>query len=144
MYLLDTNVISELVRRAPDAAVTQWIAAQRPQALAISAITIGEIARGVALLPAGARRDLLHSWARHALAQQFAGRVHPVDEGVAARWGEMSAAAQRQGRPLGTSDGLILATAAAHDLVLVTRDFADLADRGVALLDPWTGAQAGS
>ena len=138
-YLLDTNVLSEPARPRPDARVLEWMRAQPPRELAISVLTLGEIRKGVALLSSGERREALDAWLSSDLPRQFAGRVLPVDAAVALGWGELSAAARRAGRPLPVIDGLLLATAAAHGLTLVTRNVADCRDRGVPVLDPWDG-----
>jgi toxin FitB len=137
LYLLDTNVISEPVRPAPATNVVTWLRAARQQDLAISVLTIGEIAKGAALLAEGRRRDDLDRWLRADLPQQFAGRVLPVDDQVAIEWGRLSAEANRAGRPLPVIDGLLLATAAVRGLTLVTRNVRDCAERGVTLLNPW-------
>lgn len=136
-YLLDTMVLSEPVRLAPEPAVVEWLRAQAPLDLAISALTLGEFEKGVALLATGRRRDALAAWLAAELPAQFRDRVLAVDQGVALSWGRLTAEGQREGRPLPVIDGLLLATAAAHRLTLVTRNERDCAGRGVPVLNPW-------
>ena len=140
-YLLDTNVVSELVKRRPTASVRRWIAAQSPLDLAISVISLGEIEKGIARLPASQRRAALSRWARTELPTQFIGRLLGIDAAVALAWGVMAARATADGRPLPVLDGLLLATVQAHGLTFVTRNVSDCARRGspaVPVYDPWT------
>jgi predicted nucleic acid-binding protein len=138
--LLDTNILSELVKPRPDRRVTTWIEAQSPLDLHISVLTLGEVENGIARLAAGARRTALSQWARVELPAQFVGRLLGVDAAVAVAWGALSARAADEGRPLPVVDGLLLATAQAGGLTLVTRNIADCAHRGVAVYDPWSGS----
>lgn len=138
-YLLDTNILSELVRPRPDARVTAWIEAQSPLDLAISVLSLGEVEKGIARLTAGTHRTELSRWTRVELPAQFVGRLLGVDAAVAVAWGTLSARAAEDGRPLPVVDGLLLATALSHELTLVTRDVADCAGRGVRVFDPWGG-----
>lgn len=139
VYLLDTNVISELVKPAPDPNVVGWTQGQTPLDLALSVLTLGEIEKGIALMPLGARRTRLAQWAGTQLLQHFAGRLLAVDDSVALAWGQLAAAAQSAARPLPVVDGLLLATAKTHGLTFVTRNIGDCANRGVPVFDPWTG-----
>jgi len=136
-YLLDTNVLSEPARPSPSPSVVAWLEERSALDLAISVLTLGEIAKGVRLLPEGQRRDRLSDWLEVELPRQFLGRVLPVDDRVALLWGRLSAEARRAGRELPVIDGLLLATAGAHGLVLVTRNERDCADRGVPIHNPW-------
>lgn len=142
-YLLDTNVLSELVKRRPDARVSQWIEAQSPLDLAISVLTLGEIEKGIARLPRGPRRVALTRWTRRELPAQFLGRVLDIQAAVAVAWGELSAQATVDARPLPVIDGLLLATAHVHALTLVTRNVSNCAARGVPVFDPWGGTLHG-
>lgn len=138
-FLLDTNVLSEAARPEPDTRVVEWLRAQSALGLAISVLTLGEIGKGVALLPGGVKRERLAKWLAEELPRQFSGRVLAVDEAVARGWGRLAAEGRLAGRELPVIDGLLLATAAAHGLVFVTRNQRDCADRGVPTLDPWNG-----
>ncbi len=138
-YLLDTNILSVLVQPSPDPRVVTWVRAQPPVTLGISVLAIGEIEKGVTRLPPGKRRDELLAWAHFQLPDLFRDRTYPVDLAVARRWGQLDAAGRAMGRPLPVVDGLMLATASRHDLVLVTRNVSDCAQRGVPVFDPFTG-----
>lgn len=131
MYLIDTCVVSEARRRTPQA--VNWLAAAHPNALFLSAITIGEIAKGVAMK---ARTDpgtaaVLGRWLDE-LRLVYASRILPVDDAVATAWGHLMAA---RTRPM--ADALIAATARVNNKILVTRNTADFADMGVEIADPW-------
>ena len=121
-FLLDTNVVSELVAAAPAPQVLRWMVSQVPARLFLSVITLGEITKGVARLDAGRRRDRLARWLAEDLPAQFEGRLLPFDQAMAIRWGEMMAEAERRGRPRPAVDLQIGATAAHLGLGLVTRN----------------------
>ncbi len=137
-YLIDTNVLSELRRKQPDAHVVAWFAERAAQSLFLSVLTLGEIRKGIALLDDihadAARRQSLGDWLEQELPTFFLGRMLSVDAGVANRWGQLQAQA---GRPLAAIDSLLAATALHHNLTLVTRNVKDFADMGVALINPW-------
>ena len=134
-FLLDTNVISELIKPKPEPAVVQWIAITDEDLLFISVLTVGEIRKGIASYPHAARRAKLEAWLTGDLVVRFADRILPIDLAVAERWGRMAALA---GRPLRVVDGLLAATAQHHDLTLVTRNLADVEGTGVAVFNPWS------
>lgn len=140
-FLLDTNVLTEAAKPEPAPRVVEWLRAQPALDLAISVLTLGEIQKGVTLLPDGKRRAKLERWLTSDLPRQFLGRVLPIDDGVALEWGRLAARGRRQGRELAVIDGLLLATAAVHDLTFVTRNERDLGDRGVPLYNPWDGLE---
>jgi hypothetical protein len=136
--LLDTNVLSELMRTKPSAEVLGWFGQQQETSFFISAITRAEILLGIALLPAGKRRDGLAASAEQMFAEDFAGRNLPFDEACAAEYALLVAARTRQGRAISTEDAQIAAIALTHRLPLATRngkDFKDIA--GLAVLNPW-------
>jgi predicted nucleic acid-binding protein len=136
-YLLDTNVLSELTKRPPEPKVAAWVSDQSPVDLFASVLTIGEITKGIASMGDGRRRDELRAWATQDLARMFFGRLLAVDEAVAREWGRIAAEGKRAGRPTDVVDGLLIATASVHGLVLVTRNERDCIDRGVPVLNPW-------
>jgi predicted nucleic acid-binding protein len=136
-YLLDTNVLSEPAKPRPDPGVVGWLEGRSPLDLAISVLTLGEIEKGIRLLPPGSRRERLADWLAADLPRQFLGRVLPIDERVALAWGRLAAEARRGGRDLPVVDGLLLATADAYGLVFVTRNERDCAERGVPIHNPW-------
>lgn len=137
--LLDTNVLSEVTRPAPDARVLQWLDGLDEDRSFISVISIAEIRRGVALMDEGRKREALAEWLTRDLPQRFDQRVLPVDEPVALAWGDLLGLAKRRGRGLSSMDGLIAATAIAQDLTLATRNTRDFEGFGIELFDPWTG-----
>lgn len=134
MFLLDTCVISELVKAKPAARVVAWIDAQREADLYLSVITIGEIEEGVATLPDGEKRAQLLTWVRRSLPDRFAGRLLAVDLPVAVAWGERRGSS-RQTLPV--VDGLIAATAQVHRLTVATRNVADFRRFGAPVTNPW-------
>jgi len=136
-YPIDTNIPSELTKRHPHTPVTDFLVRAGRDRVYLSVPTIGEIAKGIAGLPDGVRREDLREWSDRVLRPWFAGRILPVTENVAERWGVFAAERKRRGRPLATADGLIAATAAVHDLVLVTRNTKDFEDLPVATHNPW-------
>ena len=138
-FLLDTMVISEPARPSPDPQVIDWLGKQEQTDLALSVITLGEIEKGVHLMPTGRRRQALEEWLDHALPALFTGRVIPIDDDVSRTWGRLSAASQRSGRPLPVIDGMLAASAIMHGLTLVTRNVSDFGGLGVPVLNPWTG-----
>lgn len=137
-FLLDTNVLSEMERPEGSAQVRAAIEVLDSADLFISAITIGELARGVALLAAGQRRDRLERWLQ-ATQKNFGARVINVDSIVAQNWGALDARARRRGTPVQMADGLIAATARVHGLRVATRNVGDLVAAGAPVYDPWTG-----
>ena len=137
LFLLDTNVVSEPSRPRPDARVVDWVARTPIDDLAVSSITVGEIQTGISLLAPGARREKLSRWLDEELPDQFGSRMLPVDVPVAREWGRIAARARNHGWGLSAGDGLLLATAAIHYLVLVTRNERDFQGRGVDVYNPW-------
>lgn len=133
-YLIDTNVLSELRKRQPDARVVAWVDARPPSTLYLSVLTLGEIRRGVAAMADSRRRLELLDWLETQLPAWFAGRVLSIDGETADRWGRLLAQA---GRPLPAIDSLLAATAQRHGLQLVTRNVADFRDVEVPLINPW-------
>lgn len=131
---MDTNVLSELRRKAPNPAVLQWFTNRPASTLYLSVLTLGEIRKGVEAISEVDRRQLLVDWLETELSAFFIGRILSVDVAVADRWGRLVAAA---GRPLPAIDSLLAATALEHDLVLVTRNTKDFESLGVSLINPW-------
>lgn len=136
-FLLDTNVISEWVRPQPDENVAAWLAAVDEDTVAMSVVSFAELRRGVALLPAGRRRDRLEEWIVDDLPSRFHGRILDIDRPVADAWGRIMARGQRSGRAMGSMDAFFAATAESHALTLVTRNVRDFEDLGIALHNPW-------
>lgn len=136
-YLLDTNVPSEFSRDRPEPGVVQWLKTQPVTSLFLSAVTIGEIRKGLVLLPQGRRRDQLETWFHTDLLSWFRNRILPVTQAIADRWGVLDGQCQLKGTPLNTADGMIAATAVEHGLTLVTRNVKDFAGLGVEVFNPW-------
>lgn len=134
--LLDTNVVSELMRPNTNPAVRAWVDAIPLQNVHVSAITLAELLRGIEQLAVGRRkRELVVALDR--LFANLEERVLPVDRTVAEHWAAMNAAADRAGRPLPSMDSLIAATARAHGLLVATRNTADMGRCGVQVFNPW-------
>jgi len=138
-FLLDTDVISELVKPKPDPKVTAWIEATDESLLHLSVLTLGEIRKGIAVLPDTSRRVSLEAWLDRDLALRFAERILPIDRAVADRWGRIAAQASARKSPLPVIDGLLAATALQHNLTLVTRNTKDVAAASVPVFNPWSG-----
>jgi predicted nucleic acid-binding protein len=137
MYVLDTNVISELMKPLPDRRVVAWVDARENESLFLSAITIGELMRGVAKLPSSARRTATEAIINDALIPHFASRILPVTHQVMVTWATLTITCERAGRTLPAIDSMIAATALHHRLTLVTRNTRDFRDTEVPLIDPW-------
>lgn len=136
-YLADTCVVSELIKVRPNASVVKWIEGCDEDTLFLSVLTIGEIQKGIAKLSDASRRNTLQHWLDGDLRDRFAGRILHVSEEVACTWGIIQAAAEREGVPIPSIDGLICATAITHNLTLVTHNIKDMVRTGVRVLDPW-------
>ena len=140
MILLDTNVISELMRPDPAPAVLAWFGAHDAPALYLSAVGESELRRGAVILPAGRRRRQLLDAIDAMVKEDFPGRVLPFDSASAAAFADVFAARQKAGRPISFPDCQIAAIARAHGAALATRNAADFEGCGVTLLNPWHAA----
>lgn len=132
-FLLDTNIISELVKPKPEPNVTGWVENTDESLLYLSVLTLGEIRRGIAALPESRRRATLEAWLDKDLRARFEGQILVIDQEVADRWGLLSAAARNSGVVLPVIDGLLAATALEHNLTLVTRHTGQIPSMGVAV-----------
>jgi predicted nucleic acid-binding protein len=137
MILLDTNVISEPLRRAPELRVIAWIDAQPLETLFLSAITVAELRAGIALLPAGKRRTGLQESLEKRVLPLFAGRVLPFDITCTHSYAELMAKARAAGLPIASADGYIAAIAAANGLAVATRDTGPFVAAGAEVINPW-------
>ena len=137
MILLDTNVISEPLRHAPDATVVAWLDNQPMETLCLAAITVAELRFGVASMPAGKRRHTLHQRLEKEVLPLFMGRILPFDIAAAQAYAERMTTARASGRAIGTADGYIAATAAANGLIVATRDVAPFRAAGLEVINPW-------
>lgn len=137
-FLLDTNVLSELMRAHPAAALVDWFALNTQTAMHTSTITQAEILTGIALLPAGKRRTALADVAEQMFAQDFSGNCLDFDAAAAKNYAVLVATRTRQGRPISTEDAQIAAIALAAGLTVVTRNTKDFENiEGLMLVNPW-------
>lgn len=137
-FLLDTNVISELVKRKPEPTVTAWIDATDESLLCLSVLTLGEIRKGIASVRDASRRVILEAWLDSDLVLRFTERILPIDRAIADRWGRLAGTAAVARSPLPVIDGLLAATALHHNLTLVTRNTKDVRVTGVPTFNPWS------
>jgi predicted nucleic acid-binding protein len=137
MILIDTNVVSEPWKSAPDPNVLSWIDAQVVETLFLSAITVAELRFGIAAMPAGKRQTILHDRLERDVLPLFSGRILAFDFEASQFYSELMARARRSGKAIGTADGHIAAIAAARDLVVATRDQSPFEAAGLRVINPW-------
>ena len=140
MVVLDTNVMSELMRATPSAEVLVWMDELPPRELFVTAVTEAEVRTGIAILPDGARRRGLADAAERTLGGLFAGRVLPFDSGAARAYADIAAASRAAGRPVSQSDCQIAAIARSRGMAVATRNVRDFSETGVEVIDPWGSA----
>ena len=140
MILLDTNILSELMRPAPEKGVEQWLTDQPDASVFISAITEAELRYGVALLPTGKRRSTLAAVIEDMLGEDFTGRILPFDSAAAVAFAEIAANRRQAGRPIAQADAQIAAIARSRGAALATRNVPDFEGCGIELVNPWTEA----
>ena len=136
-YLLDTCVLSELVKKLPDAKVVQWISGIDENNLFLSVLTIGEIRKGIEKIPSGSRKTQLLTWLNHDLLERFQNRILDLDLATASTWGRLQAKSELAGRPMPAIDGQIAATGVFHNLSIATRNISDMEISGALLHNPW-------
>ena len=136
-FLLDTCVISELVARQPDPVVVQWVDSVDEDRLFLSAITIGEVKKGIEKLSVSSRRSALAEWLEDELLARFKDKILPIDTTVTLVWGKLTADLEKQGKRMPAMDSLIAATALQWRLNLATRNEDDFAHCGVPVFNPW-------
>ena len=135
-YLLDTCVISELVKPEPNNNVLDWILNTPTERLYLSVITIGEIRKGLTKLPDSKRKDLLTNWL-DSLIEDYQNRIYSIDLTVAENWGIIQGKAEKNGKLMSSMDSLIAAIAYTHNLVLVTRNVRDFEASTLPIKNPW-------
>lgn len=138
MILLDTNVISEAMKPAPEAAVRDWLDEQAAETLYLSSVTIAELTFGIGALPQGHRRDRLTA-ALEGVMAMFGERILPFDTEAARRYGDLAVRARAAGRGFPTPDGYIAAIATAHDFAVASRDASAFEAAGLTVINPWAG-----
>ena len=139
MFLIDTNVISELMRATPAPSVLNWFSTQDPSTLYLSAVTEAELRTGIAILPAGQRRDGLKAALDATIAEDFEGRILPFDTDAAKTYAEIASMRRAAGRPIADADCQIAAIAQASGAIVATRNLRDFEGCGVDLVNPWGG-----
>lgn len=137
MIVLDTNVVSELMRREPSPAVIEWVDRLSAETVFITAVTEAELRYGVARLPDGARKETLARKVDELITHDLADQVLPFDGDAATHYADIAANRERQGRPISMADAQIAAICRAYRAVLGTRNVADFADTGIPVTDPW-------
>ena len=140
MFILDTNVVSELMRPAPDPMIASWVAEHSTSSLFLTAVTEAELRFGLAVMPPGKRRDGLATGLERMLKTGFANRVLPFDSGAARAYAGIAAARRRGGRPIAQADCQIAAIAWARGMAVATRNIRDFEDMGIDIFNPWDGA----
>jgi predicted nucleic acid-binding protein len=140
MIILDTNVVSEPLRPAPDPAVLAWLDRQQPATLYLTAVNVAELLAGVEALPVGKRRATLEAAIGGQVLSLFDGRILPFDLLAARAFARLNAAAQAAGQTIGFADCAIAAIAAAHGFAVATRNVRDFSATGVELINPWDAA----
>ncbi|MDE2663213.1 MAG: type II toxin-antitoxin system VapC family toxin [Gemmatimonadota bacterium] len=139
MFVIDTNVASELMRTEPTAAVAAWIAEHDAQDMYLTAVSEAELLYGVAILPAGRRRNALEAAMTRWLNLGFRERILPFDSAAARAYAEIAAERRHAGRPIGEADCQIAAISRARGAALVTRNVRDFDGTGLNVIDPWSG-----
>ncbi len=136
-YLLDTCLLSELVKKKPEPRVVDWVRQQREERLYLSVLTLGELQKGISKIKDTKRGEELRTWLDEDLLERFAGRLLDVTPGVARLWGRIQGEAEQAGRTMPVIDGLIAATALDLGAQVVTRNVDDLKPSGVGIVNPW-------
>ncbi len=137
MILLDTNVISEIMRPRPEPAVAAWFRERPRKELWTASVVIAELLSGIELMPAGRRQRILREAVEGMVSEDFRGQVLKFDVPAARRYGQILASRKHLGRPIREMDALIAATALASGATLATRNIADFEDCGIQLVNPW-------
>lgn len=136
-YVLDTNVISELVAREPNQQVVEWVDRLDPETVYLSVITIGELRNGIEKLAPSRRKDQLAHWLTNDLLLRFAGKIVDITPRVMLVWGELTGRLERDGKTMPAIDSLIAASVLAGEFTLVTRNENDFLSAGIPIVNPW-------
>ena len=136
-FLLDTCVISELIKPKPDKNVAAWIQSQNEHSLYLSVLTFGEIQKGIEKTTDTIRIQRLKSWVDEDLYIRFKSRIIPIDLTVANKWGEIQAQTEKKGTPMPAIDGLIAVSGLVYNCTVVTRNISDMKNSTALLLNPW-------
>jgi len=136
-YLIDTCVISELMKRNPNEQLLCWIKEIPEESLYISVLTLGEICKGISKLSDKNKQSILQQWLDNDLMNRFHGRIIHIDKDIAMKWGEISGFSEQKGRKLPVVDSLLAATSIENDCILVTRNESDFKTIRINLFNPW-------
>jgi len=136
-YLLDTCVISEVIKPRADKNVISWMRNQDEESLFLSVLTFGEIEKGIEKSPDEARKRKLKLWVEEDLKKRFEGRILPINIDVSIKWGSIQGNAELQGKPMPAIDGLIAVSGVVHNCIVVTRNVSDMKQSSAELLNPW-------
>ncbi|GFO75857.1 toxin FitB [Bathymodiolus platifrons methanotrophic gill symbiont] len=136
-YLLDTCVISEVIKPRADKNVISWVKNQNEESLYLSVLTFGEIEKGIEKSPDEARKRKLQLWVEEDLKKRFEGRIIPINIDISVKWGAIQGNAELQGKPMPAIDGLIAVSGLVHNCIVVTRNVSDMEQSTVELLNPW-------
>ncbi|MBS0656427.1 MAG: type II toxin-antitoxin system VapC family toxin [Verrucomicrobia bacterium] len=137
MYLLDTCVFSELIKKEASLSVIEWVLGKDDNLFSVCSLTFGEIRKGIEKMAESARKKKLEAWYQEFLIPRFWHRIVPIDGQVAGVWGELIAKAEKKGRVLPTIDSLIAAACITHNLHLVTRNIKDFQGLDLTIVNPW-------
>ena len=136
-YLLDTCVISEMIKPKPDENVISWIKTQQEENLYLSVLTFGEIEKGIEKASDRTRKRKLRLWVEDDLKKRFEGRVIPIDFAIAEKWGVVQGNAELSGKPMPAIDGLIAVSGIVNHCIVVTRNISDMGQSSAELFNPW-------
>lgn len=137
MYLLDTCLFSELIKKEPSQSVIDWILEKDDSLFFVSSLTFGEIKKGIEKMAESTLKKKLEAWYQEFLIPRFWHRIIAIDGQVANTWGQLIAKAEKKGRVLPTIDSLIAATGITHNLHLVTRNTKDFQGLNISIINPW-------
>jgi hypothetical protein len=138
MIILDTNIVSEMMKPAPEHAVELWLDEQPAGTVFLSAITEAELRLGLAIMPDGQRRKALTVMIEGMMAEEFGGRIFSFDSRAAIEFAAIAAQRRQSGRPISISDAQIAAIARARGATLATRNMTDFAGCGIEIVNPWS------
>lgn len=136
-YLLDTCVISEVIKPKPNPQVIEWLSKREESTLYLSVLTFGEIEKGIEKAASPERKNKLKLWLEEELKGRFEGRILLIDMDIATKWGELQGKSEMVGKPLPTIDGLIAVTALVNNCIVVTRNISDMKQSTAQLYNPW-------
>jgi predicted nucleic acid-binding protein len=136
-YVLDTNVISELISKRPDRKIVEWLDRLDPNTIYLNVITIGEIRKGIEKIPPSKRRETVREWLETDLLLRFQGRILEITSEVMLVWGELVGRLEKEGKPISAIDSLIAAIALQGNYCLVTRNEYNFQNTGVTIINPW-------